>query len=82
LIVLVVGIGAYLFGRYQQQVVALNEQVAEQRTRAELAEQRLADVLAVSLPAGYGRAIGAKDKIRDTYQAEQDALLRATFNSD
>lgn len=73
---------AYKFGQMRQQVIAADARAFEQRARAELAEQRLADVLAIPLPVGYGRAIGAKDKPRDTYQAEQDALLRATFNSD
>jgi hypothetical protein len=81
---LVVALSAfgYKFGRMQQQIIAAEAQAFEQRARAELAEQRLADVLAIPLPAGYGRAIGAKDKPRDTYEATQDALLRANFDND
>lgn len=82
LLIVVLSVLSYTFGKMQQKVAAAEAQAFEQRARAEAAEQKLADVLAIPLPVGYGRAIGAKDKARDTYQAEQDALLRATFNSD
>lgn len=73
---------AYQFGQMRQQVIAAEAQAFEQRARAEAAEQKLVDVLAIPLPAGYGRAIGAKDVMRDSYEQTQDALLRANFDSD
>jgi len=82
LLVVALAAFAYKFGKMQQAVVAAEAQAFEQRARAELAEQRLADVLAIPLPAGYGLAIGARPKPRDPYEQRQEALLRANFDSD
>lgn len=79
---LAVALAFYLLGRMKQRIEDLETIVTQQQTRAQLAEQRLADVLAIPLPAGYGVAIGAKPAPISTYDQEQKALIRANFNND
>jgi len=81
-ILLAVALSFYLIGRIAQAADDLRTEVEQQRRRAELAEQRLVDVLAIPLPAGYGAALGAKPAPISTYDAEQKALLRANFDND
>ena len=81
-ILLTVALLFYLLGRMSQRIDDLTAMVEQQRTRAERAEQRLADVLAIPLPAGYGEAIGARPRAVDTYTQTQDTLLRANFDND
>lgn len=82
LLIVAVSLCAYLFGNYRRGEAELRQQVEAQRLRAELAEQRLADVLAIPLPKGYGAAIGAKPKPQDPYEQEQAAIFRANYNND
>lgn len=82
LLVVLVALSAYKVGKLQQQVDCAEDLALQQQRRAEQAEQRLADVLAIPLPKGYGEAIGAKPRPQNPYEQEQAAILRANYNND